>query len=94
MLTLCYELTRCLSHPEELLAIQGRGGERETEEGREGAGYACGRPVLNYSVETALFLYLFKTLYRHVIITPILHTRKPRLKKRNDLSKVIELVNA
>lgn len=50
-LTLCYELTRCISYLKKLLAIQGRAGGRargkeiETERERERAGvYVKGRP--------------------------------------------------
>lgn len=58
--TLCYELTRFISHPEELLAL--RGGE-ETEKEREGAGTNVGgRPRL-----TALLSYLFK----HFTFSPL-----------------------
>lgn len=58
--TLCYELTRFLSHPEELLAM---GGGEQTEKGREGAGTNVGgRPRL-----TALLLYRLK----HCTFTPL-----------------------
>lgn len=51
--TLCYELTRFIPHPEELLAM---GGGEETQKGREGAGTNVGgRPRL-----TAVLSYLFK----------------------------------
>lgn len=58
--TLCYELTRFISHPEELLAM---GGGEETEKGGEGAGTNVGgRPRLR-----ALLLYLFK----HLTFSPL-----------------------
>lgn len=58
--TLCYELTRFISHPKELLAI---GGSEEIEKGREGAGTNVGgRPRLR-----ALLLYLFK----HFTFSPL-----------------------
>lgn len=48
VLTLCYELTRFISHPKVLLATQGREErerERETAKGRERAGMNVeGRP--------------------------------------------------